>query len=181
MQNVIQMALKSLFFQKITKNCLRFGVSVPDPYAVMHLNFTSLHTTSYNLDIFGNLSNIWFNCLPFRKILVTCQFSPRLLLIHSTVFFLKNYSLFKKTWWPNCKRFEVGLSLIKNPGYYYNLNPDHVILVVVKTAPSPCQWLCFICLVKYAKNQSNWRDKIENFQLALQNFWRSEKFFCKWY
>ena len=51
----------------------------------MHLSFISLRTTSHYLNIFGKLSNFWFNGNPFCKILLTSQFSPRLLLLHSMV------------------------------------------------------------------------------------------------
>ena len=89
--------------------------SDPRPWYVW-VELVYLHTST-NLDSF--FFNFWFKHFPFRKLLVKCQTTPRLLIFHSTISLSHKSSSFENLWWRHCMWFLVWGPPIKNPGYAY--------------------------------------------------------------
>ena len=82
------------FFKKIPKNRPATGGFVPRSPSVIRLSKLVYYQKSPNLDIF--ICNFWFKPSPFRKLSVTCQTRPRLLIFHSTKSLSHKKFLFRK-------------------------------------------------------------------------------------
>ena len=108
----------AFFSKKIAKNRPETGGFVPRSPSVIRLSKLVYLRKSPNLDIF--IFNFCFKPSPFRKLSVTCQTRPRLLIFHSTIFLSHKKFLFRNFLMTSLHViFGLPLPPIKNPGYAY--------------------------------------------------------------